>query len=188
MNYKSIIFCTLLTRVLFTSCSQDSLETKIQQAKQAHLQKAYELSELGKKIAAQYKVLEGFSDEIVEHLIKIARELKIEDRQALEEFKQKLIVRAEQFSENIQHEFNTKKGVTDFLLKELFDKREFLALELDNEKFDILKFTFIRIVVEMYLLEGLVSNYADCLQALIDIDHEIDQLLEQSAQEKGNLS
>jgi hypothetical protein len=66
MTYKGMLLSALLVPVAVTCYGKESVDSRIQQLKEARFQKELELSELGAKIYDKYELLEdrGFKLEV----------------------------------------------------------------------------------------------------------------------------
>jgi len=63
MTYKGMLLSALLVPVAVTSYGKESVDSRIQQLKEARYQKEFELSELDAKIAEKKKLLTAIFDD-----------------------------------------------------------------------------------------------------------------------------
>ena len=78
----------------------------------------------------------------------------------------------EESGSDLDYVLNIKKDVRGFLIKELFNEKRKAPQDFDRAKLGVLRW-----IIERDLLKQLVQDYENCLQELIEVDQELDELL-----------
>jgi hypothetical protein len=165
MSYKGMLLSALLVPVVATSYCKDSVDSRIQQLKEARFQKELELSELGAKIAEKQNLLEEMYEDANAHISVILSNLKLEE-QASDQYISEINASSERFEEL----FSNKESIKGLLLKELIIEEEPFPGD-----FEVFKFWKLRGKFEHNLLETYIEKYEVCLQELIEINRELDK-------------
>ena len=171
MTYKGMLLSALLVPVAVTCYGQDSVDSRIQQLKDARYQKELELSELGAKIAEKYEFLEEMLDDARHFFQRYVKEAGLDTDKATECGLEEAKERKELLSRLRKA---IKEGsVKGFLDNELFDDRDI------DENIEFVRLYYVRYFFERKLIVELVEHCDDCMQELIEIDCELDVLQEE---------
>ena len=154
-------------------CSQVPVDPKVQQLKDAWYQKAQELADLGERVIAQNKQLEGLRYDIQEFWREIFSEYS---KQEIDNATKTCEAAMANFCHNLTIAVREKINVKGFLIKELFDntgdcftdKKQVSRLFFDRVKFCVLQMT-----IRTSLLKKLVEDYEECLQKMTEIENEL---------------
>lgn len=179
MTCKSMLLGILL--VPFAVVCSDAKDKRIQQLEEELFQKKLELSNLGKMIEERDDYLASFgidSKAIAKLMEKEVQKWKEENpgklftEEARNQIKALIIHPAYDFSVAFFSACNNGVNIKGMLADGLFRYNE----SGDAKEFESLKFYFIRCSIEQELLAALVERYEKCIQDLLDISLEIENL------------
>jgi hypothetical protein len=166
-----MLLSILMVPVTITCYDKSPINPKIQQLKEARLQKGFELSDLGTKIAKEQDLIETITYDIGIYLSELTPSSKFTENEQ-EEFLMKLCESLSLVIHDFEHKVNTQKNINGMLTKIFFDKKKSCP-----QDFDKVKFLLVRRLLENNLLRKLIEKYEECLQEFMEIDHELDLLL-----------
>lgn len=166
MMYKNILLTVLL--VPFVIASNSDIDARIQELKNARDEKSLELSNISKTIAEKESLIEAIESKGRIIYSKISDKL---NEQEAKEFKNELNT----FEDNLGQALAKKNDIQPLLMKVFINGHKDTEDELES-----IKSLVIRHRVEYILLKKLFKHYEKCLQELIKIDHELDNLQKQT--------
>jgi hypothetical protein len=183
MTYKGIILSVLLAP--FTIIGNNNVDIRIQELEEKFFQKELELSDLGKMIAEKDELLSSFDSDCQNYLRffinkKIKQLEEKNDGKSLSEEEEKQLANelrkmVNEFLYTFCDACRNKKDIKDMLLEGLFYQDESTGIK----EFESFKFYLIRSTFEREITIRLIKKYEHCIQELIVIKAELENLQKQ---------
>jgi hypothetical protein len=167
MNYKSIIFSAFLVQFAIR-CSYN-IDMQIEQLKNVRIEKQEELSHINKIIIEKENLIDAMT-QASRDLYSLISETS--DEQKTKEFKESISL----FQKALNETRGIKKEIKKILLKKALNDNE------DQDEIARLKSWIIRYRVEYQFLRELIKRYEQCLQSLLTIDIQLEELQQEISQ------